>query len=191
MAQSQEDKAMEPNPDTSPLQKDKQIAIEPEAVAIRDIKPTHMNKAIEVKVYRKWTAKTIPDLTHTMYCILLDKKGDAIQANIDHKYVQKYNELQLNSVYWIQGFGSYRTKKWQQTLDNNLTLFFGKFTKLSVIPDEGFLEHYFRFVAYNELGRKAHTRDSMLTDYIVIICEINEKKSTVDATTNVIPGRNI
>ena len=36
--------------------------MQPEVVSIADLKPTYMNKAIEVKVYQKWTLENIPRL---------------------------------------------------------------------------------------------------------------------------------
>lgn len=44
------------------------IAIEPDVVSLADLKPTNMNKLIEVKVYRKWTDKSLPDLIPTTLC---------------------------------------------------------------------------------------------------------------------------
>ncbi|PWA39343.1 1-phosphatidylinositol-3-phosphate 5-kinase FAB1C [Artemisia annua] len=134
-----------------------------------------------------WTAKTIPELNLTMYCcILLDKRGHAIQANIELIDIQKYNSLQLDSAYLIRGFGCQKTERWQQTLSNKIMLLFGKYTQITA---NGFPEHYFEFVAYNELGKIADDKDSGLTDYIGYVRTIYEKRTTGDATTNILVGK--
>ncbi|PWA74970.1 CID domain-containing protein [Artemisia annua] len=82
--------------------------MQPEIVAFADIKPTDIRKAIKVKLYHKWTAKTIPEMNPTIYCcIFLDKRGHAIQANIELIDVQKYNSLQLDSGYLIRDYIGY------------------------------------------------------------------------------------
>ena len=48
---------------------------EPEAADIANINPNDFEKPIEVKVYRKWTSRNVPDPNPTSICfILLDKK---------------------------------------------------------------------------------------------------------------------
>ncbi|GJX76207.1 DNA helicase [Tanacetum coccineum] len=64
--------------------KGKMIAYEPEVSALSDIGPTDSNKIIEARVYRKWTARNITTREPSHFCcILLDKQGNAIQANMD------------------------------------------------------------------------------------------------------------
>lgn len=86
----------------------KMITIQPEVVSLAELKPTDINKAIEVKVYRKWTAANLPDPTPTGFCC----KGSAIQENIKLKDKKRFaNVAQLNSVYQIHGFGCQKTEK--------------------------------------------------------------------------------
>ena len=48
---------------------------EPETADITCIKPTDFERPIEVKVYRKWTSRNVPDPNPTGLCfMLLDKK---------------------------------------------------------------------------------------------------------------------
>ena len=71
--------------------------------------------------------------------------------------------LQLDGCYRIQGYGCKRTDNWQRTLDNKITLLFGRFTQAAPINDEGFPNHYFNFAAYNEVCRRADSREPILT----------------------------
>ncbi|PWA37880.1 nucleic acid-binding, OB-fold protein [Artemisia annua] len=265
-----------------------------EIVALADIKPTDIRKAIKVKLYHKWTAKRIPELNQTIYCcILLDKRGVTLEASIHLLegsvlcYTQNGlgtkalidNDVPSNdagtkagtpndagtkrfggslpsegfcgcrfcmigardectsvnfpcpstsplgfssyricrtgtrdgcpsanllavtliaaqfiqsllrpTAYLIRGFGCQKTERWQQTLSNKITLLFGKYTEIIA---NGFPEHYFEFAAYNELGKIADDKDSGLTDYIGYVRTIYEKRTTGDATTNIVTHRNI
>ncbi|PWA65074.1 DNA helicase PIF1, ATP-dependent [Artemisia annua] len=91
-----------------------------------DLNPADNTKYIEARVYRKWTSMKMPSLIATGFsCILLDKKGSAIQANADLNEKDRFDhDLQLDNVYRIQGFGFERTDNWGKTLDNDFTLYY-------------------------------------------------------------------
>ncbi|PWA73444.1 nucleic acid-binding, OB-fold protein [Artemisia annua] len=118
-----------------------------------DLNPTDNTKFIEARVYRRWTAMKVPSLIPTGFsCILLDKKGSAIQANADLKEKARFEHyLQPNCVYRIEGFGFEKTDGWGKTLDNDFTLCLGKHTRVDLLKDDEFPHHYFNFAAYNEL----------------------------------------
>ncbi|PWA90990.1 helitron helicase-like domain-containing protein [Artemisia annua] len=180
------------NPQQPSTEKGKSIAIEPDIVYLADIKPTTTKKLTQVKVYRKWISKSIPDLTPTGYrFILLDKQGNAIQANIDLKDAQKYEAIEQGLAYRINGFGCQNTESWEQTLDSKYTLLFGRFTSLTVISDDDFPEHYFKFALYNEVCHRAYAKGSILTDYIGYVRKIYKEKSSGDTLTNVAQRKNI
>ncbi|PWA63286.1 hypothetical protein CTI12_AA353860 [Artemisia annua] len=71
---------------------------------LTELDPTDNSKFIQVKVYRKWTTAKMPAFTPTAFsCMLLDKKGFAIQANADLKEKTRFDhDLQINCVYKIQ-----------------------------------------------------------------------------------------
>ncbi|PWA75805.1 helitron helicase-like domain-containing protein [Artemisia annua] len=51
---------------------------------IKDLNPTSRNRILEAKVYRSWIGRNPPDITERSYhAILLDRQGDAIQANME------------------------------------------------------------------------------------------------------------
>ena len=51
------------------------IRDDPQVADVTDIQPADSDKVIEVKVYRKWTSKNVPDPNPTGLCfILLDRK---------------------------------------------------------------------------------------------------------------------
>nr|GEZ22480.1 hypothetical protein [Tanacetum cinerariifolium] len=90
------------------------------------------------------------------FLILLDKEGNAIQANMDLKDTDYFDQLlHLNNAYRISRFWCTKTKKWKRTLDNKTTLNFGKYTSIKPIANDPFLEHYFKFIAYNEVQSMA------------------------------------
>ncbi|GJX87999.1 hypothetical protein Tco_0340013, partial [Tanacetum coccineum] len=85
--------------------------------------------------------------------------GYAIQANMDLQDADYFNRcLKRNNAYIISSFRCQETKKWKQTIDNHTTLIFEKYTQFNRIPTTGFTEHYLKFAAYNELGRRAVER---------------------------------
>lgn len=61
------------------------------------------------------------------------------------------NFLIPGKTYRISRFTCIDTENWQQTLENKTSLKFTRFTKFDAIQDVGFPEHYFDFIAYNQL----------------------------------------
>ncbi|PWA78557.1 nucleic acid-binding, OB-fold protein [Artemisia annua] len=155
-----------------------------------DLKPTENTKFIEARVYHKWTAMKVPSLIATGFsCILLDKKGSAIQANADLKEKERFEHgLQANCVYIIEGFGFEKTDSWGKTLDNDFTLCLGKHTRTDLLQDNDFPYHYFSFAAYNELGTRLDKKNPILTGYIHNVEKVKEYGS---AAGNKIKVRNI
>ncbi|PWA51398.1 hypothetical protein CTI12_AA465000 [Artemisia annua] len=158
-----------------------------------DLNPADNSKFIEARVYRKWTSMKIPALIPTGFsCILLDKKGTAIQANSDLKEKERLErDLQLNCVYRIQGFGFEKTDGWGKTLDIDMTLCFGKHTQVDLLKDADYPYHYFNFAAYNELGSRLEKKNPILTNYIGYIHNVEKVKEFGGATGNKIKLRNI
>ncbi|PWA97444.1 nucleic acid-binding, OB-fold protein [Artemisia annua] len=157
------------------------------------LNPTDNTKFIEARVYRKWIAMKVPSLIATGFsCMLLDKKGSAIQANADLKEKDRFDhDLQLNCVYRIQGFGFEKTDNWGKTLDNDFTLCFGKHTRTDPLTDNDFPYHYFNFAAYNELGGRLEKKNPILTDYIGYVHNVEKVKEYGSATSSKIKLRNI
>ncbi|PWA85137.1 hypothetical protein CTI12_AA078560 [Artemisia annua] len=158
-----------------------------------DLNPADNTKFIEARVYRKWIAMKVPSFIATGFsCILLDKKGSAIQANTDLKEKDRFDhDLQLNCVYKIQGFGYEKTDSWGKTLDNDFTLCFGKHTHTELLTDDTFPHHYFNFAAYNELGSMLEKKNPILTDYIGYVHNVEKVNEYGSATGNKVRLRNI
>ncbi|PWA79628.1 nucleic acid-binding, OB-fold protein [Artemisia annua] len=158
-----------------------------------DLNTADNSKFIEARVYRKWTAMIVPSLIPTGFsCILLDKKGSAIQANADLQEKERFErDLQTNCVYRIQGFGFEKTDSWGKTLDNDITLCFGKHTQIDLLKDDEYPTHYFNFAAYNELGGRLEKKNPILTDYIGYVHNVEKIKEYGGATGNKIKLRNI
>lgn len=51
---------------------------------------------------------------------------------------------------------------WTKLL-KDITLVFGRITQIAALQDTDFPENYFNFAAFNDLGVRAHNRDSILT----------------------------
>lgn len=87
----------------------------------------------------------------------LHTQGDPIQANMEPQDIHHFRPLLIpGNAFRISGFQCIRTQNWQQTLENNTSLFFNTVTKFDPIPSEGFPNHYFRFVSYNQLPTKLY-----------------------------------
>ncbi|GJS54468.1 DNA helicase [Tanacetum coccineum] len=90
--------------------------------------------------------------------------------------------LQLNDAYRISRFRCIPTKTWDRTLPNDITLTFGKYTSIIPISNADFPEHYFNFVAYNEVNQRATQSEAPLTDYIGCIYRVSDPLRSGDAT---------
>ncbi|GKB86709.1 nucleic acid-binding, OB-fold protein [Tanacetum coccineum] len=167
--------------------KGKMIAIEPEVSDIAALKPGDSNKIIEAIVYRKNTQTQQPI---RFCCILMDKQGTPIQANMDAKDTEYFDQLlELHAAYRIASFNCEHTLPWERTLDNPTSLTFRKFISLQEIPNNDFPEHYFNFSSYNELPAKLHIRNPVLTDYIGYVQGVSEIRTSGNVTSNRIHRR--
>ncbi|GJY51126.1 DNA helicase [Tanacetum coccineum] len=103
------------------------LTIEMELSTIAHLTSDSINKTLEAKVYRKWIAKSPPDMTpYAFCCILLDREGNAIQANMALKDVDYFDQkLQIHMAYRISNFLCEATSRYQQTLENQTSLRFG------------------------------------------------------------------
>lgn len=97
-----------------------------------------------------------------------------MQANVQLWDMRQFDaKLQQGFCYRIERFGCKKTDNWQKTLNNPITLLFGRYTHVMPIDDDGFARHYFRFAAYNEVGQRADARDYALTGKHLIKLIIN------------------
>ncbi|GKB07006.1 DNA helicase [Tanacetum coccineum] len=85
------------------------VAEEPEITDVGDLKLTDCNKIIEVIVYRKWTSIHNKTRLPTKFCcMLIDKQGTPIQANMGVEDAEYFDQLlQLHTAYRISGFSYY------------------------------------------------------------------------------------
>nr|GEW84924.1 hypothetical protein [Tanacetum cinerariifolium] len=120
--------------------------VEATPISVAELRPTHKNKMIEVRVYHKWIAQNVKTQEASNFCvILLDIQGNAIQANMNLKDTEYfYQLLQLNNAYRISRFICTATKLWDRTLPNPTTLLFGRYTNIILISNANFPYHYFR-----------------------------------------------
>nr|GEU70923.1 ATP-dependent DNA helicase PIF1-like [Tanacetum cinerariifolium] len=74
-----------------------------ELLTITQLNRNSTKRTLEAKVYRKWVAKSPPEMTPYAYCcILLDQEGNAIQANMALKDTDYFNaKLQMGMAYRI------------------------------------------------------------------------------------------
>nr|GEW76574.1 DNA helicase [Tanacetum cinerariifolium] len=88
--------------DTSEDDKGKMILMEPQITNISELSTTDYNKTIEAIVYRIWTSKTTKTRTPTKFCcILIDKQGTPIQANMGLRDAEYFDQLlQLQKAFY-------------------------------------------------------------------------------------------
>ncbi|GJR32462.1 nucleic acid-binding, OB-fold protein [Tanacetum coccineum] len=118
----------------------------------------------------------------TFHCMLLDREGNAIHANMNLKDIDFFNpKLQMGSAYRISNFICKPTRPYQQTLENKTSLGFGKYTTFNNISATTFPNHYFQFTSYNQLESKIPRPDENskmqylgLIDYIGCIIEVSD-----------------
>ena len=68
-------KALKQDAEAQAKAKGKQIVVEEEDIDVMNLSPSDFGKPLDLKVYRKWISKNIPDPTPTGICfMLLDKK---------------------------------------------------------------------------------------------------------------------
>ncbi|PWA86276.1 hypothetical protein CTI12_AA141740 [Artemisia annua] len=141
---------------------------------IRDLRPGDTGKILELKVYRVWASRNPPDTTETGYrAILLDRHGDAIQANMDADDIHHFKPILIpGQAIRVSDFDCTPTDKWQRTLENPTSLSFKRLTKIDAIPAESFPNHYFHFTSYNQLPTKVwDPRDKGIKDYPILTGE--------------------
>nr|GEV38633.1 DNA helicase [Tanacetum cinerariifolium] len=115
--------------DTAQQNNGKIILTEPKITYISELSSTAYDKTIEAIVYRKWTSKTTRTRTPTKFCcILIDRQGTPIQANMGLLDVEYFDQLlQLQKAYQFTGFSCEPTDKWERTLPTETSLIFGRF----------------------------------------------------------------
>ncbi|GKB15919.1 DNA helicase [Tanacetum coccineum] len=103
-------------PDTIAASKGKMIAVEPKIADIASLKPTDSNKSIEVIVYRKWVSKYVHTRQPIRFCcMLIDKQGTPIQANMDAKDTNYFEQLlQLHNAYRITSGNIIQLALWHE-----------------------------------------------------------------------------
>ncbi|GKE02020.1 DNA helicase [Tanacetum coccineum] len=171
--------------------KGKMIAIEPEVSDIAALKPGDSNKIIEAIVYRKWVSKNTQTQQPIRFCcILMDKQGTPIQANMDAKDTEYFDQLlELHAAYRIASFNCEHTLPWERTLDNPTSLTFRKFISLQEIPNNDFPEKlHIRNPVLTGLPREmSHQTESikgLLTSKILEI--LTSKRYTIMNSENII-----
>nr|GEZ13932.1 heterogeneous nuclear ribonucleoprotein 1 [Tanacetum cinerariifolium] len=147
-------------------EKGKAATYTPEIISLKNIRPTRTNKTIKARVYRKWTAMNVTTKEPTNFCcILIDKQGGAIQANINVRDTDHFNRIfEQNNAYRITRFVCTETKNGNKlsttglhrSLENTPTSnqFLMTFS-LSII---------FRFAAYNEIDDLADVSGTPLIE---------------------------
>nr|GEX69206.1 nucleic acid-binding, OB-fold protein [Tanacetum cinerariifolium] len=101
------------------------------------------------------------ELKHGLLTLVQNKQFFEHDKEDPHAHIRYFNKI--TSTLIITGFSCEQTLPWERTLDNPTSLTFGKFISLQEIPNTDFPEHYFNFVAYNELPAKVNVKNPLLT----------------------------
>nr|GEZ70408.1 hypothetical protein [Tanacetum cinerariifolium] len=112
--------------------KGKMMLMEPKITDILELSSTSYDKTIEAIVYRKRTSKTTRTRTPTKFCcILIDRHGTSIQANMGLLDADYFDQLlQLRKAYRFTGFSCEPTDTWDRTLPTDASLIFACRQKL-------------------------------------------------------------
>ncbi|GKA24578.1 nucleic acid-binding, OB-fold protein [Tanacetum coccineum] len=113
---------------------------------------------------------------------------------MDVRKTEYFNsKLKLNTVYRISNFICENTKPYQQTLQNSISLKFGKITTFEVLPgkESEFPNHHFELISYNQLPSRVPYLDEetsrmvypILSDYLGCIRSISDLIPSGDANT--------
>ncbi|GJR46962.1 nucleic acid-binding, OB-fold protein [Tanacetum coccineum] len=140
---------------------------------------------LEAKVYRRWISKSVPDMKALAYCCIpINRENNAIQATMDVNNIDYFSQLlQPHAAYKISNFIYERTKLYQQTLENQITLRFGKITVFEPLPvkESEFPDHHFELISYYQLPSRIPYKDEnsklvylILTDYLGRVRSISD-----------------
>ncbi|GJU57550.1 DNA helicase [Tanacetum coccineum] len=142
---------------------------------------------------RKMSETTIASLKVGQENCVLEVKNNAVQANMDVNNIDYFDALlKPRTAYRISNFICEKTKPYQPTLENKISLRFGKITTFEVLEgkESEFPEHYFEFTAYNQLPLRVPYRDEdskmiypILIDYLGCIRSISDIIPSGDANT--------
>ncbi|GJR63532.1 DNA helicase [Tanacetum coccineum] len=173
------------NPTTQELQ---QKAI----VCPRNDTADSINLQILKQMAATMTLNCISDLAPGAKNKILEARGNAIQANMGKADIAYFSSLlQDGSAYRISKFTCVPTSNYQQNLENETTLRFGKYTSFENIPADTFPKHYFNFTSYNQLDTKMQRQDTMttqkqptLTDYIGSLIPVENVQTFGSAGSN-------
>ncbi|GKD58101.1 DNA helicase [Tanacetum coccineum] len=127
---------------------------------IASLKAGQENCIVEARVYQKWISKSITDMKLLAFCCIQIEKQN--NANMDINNIDYFNPLlKPGTVYRFSNFICETTKPYHQTLENNVSLKFGKITRFDILTGKEFefLEHHFEFIAYNPLVSKVPYQD--------------------------------
>ncbi|GKC58719.1 hypothetical protein Tco_1086317, partial [Tanacetum coccineum] len=132
------------------------------AAIIASLRISQENCILEANVYQRWITKSIPKMKALAYCcILIDIENNAIQATIDINNIDYFSPLlKPHASYRILNFICERTKPYQQTLENQITLRFGKIIVFPLSGKESeFPDHHFELISYHQLPSRVPYKD--------------------------------
>ncbi|XP_071712917.1 replication factor A protein 1-like [Rutidosis leptorrhynchoides] len=163
--------------------------------ALAQLTPGDRDKTISARIYRKWVTYIYHNQTPTGYwCMLIDEMHYPMLVNMRYSDKAYFDELMhLNKMYVITNFSVHVTTRWEKILPGPTTLSFNRNTVFEDLPFADYPDHYFQFVAYNQLLTRV-PNTTVLADYIgcidrledpVVIGDVNRKqliRRTIDIT---------
>ncbi|XP_071719881.1 uncharacterized protein [Rutidosis leptorrhynchoides] len=148
--------------------------------------PGDRDRTIAARIYRKWVNYSYHNQAPTGYCcMLIEEMNYPMLVNMQYSDKEYFDELMhLNKVYVITNFLTHATTRWEKILPGPTTLSFDRNTNFEDLPFADYPDHYFQFVAYNQLRTRVPST-TVLADYIgcidrledpVVIGDINRKQ---------------
>ncbi|XP_071725669.1 uncharacterized protein [Rutidosis leptorrhynchoides] len=150
------------------------------------------NRTIAARIYRKWVTYNYHTQAPNGYCcMLIDEMHYPMVVNM--RYTDKDfldNLMHLNQIYMIANFSCNATARWEKVLPGPTTLSFDRNTTFEHLPQADFPEHYFQFVAYNQL-RTRIPNTTVLADFIGCIDRLEDPVVMGDVNRNQLIRRTI
>ncbi|XP_071708688.1 replication protein A 70 kDa DNA-binding subunit B-like [Rutidosis leptorrhynchoides] len=120
--------------------------------ALAQLIPGDIDRTIAARIYRKWVTYSYHNQAPTGYCcMLIDEMVFVfyISADIDKAYFDEL--MNLNKMYVITNFSAHAITRWEKILPGPMTFLFDRNTDFEELPFADYPDHYFQFVAYNQL----------------------------------------
>ncbi|KAK9069325.1 hypothetical protein SSX86_013441 [Deinandra increscens subsp. villosa] len=120
---------------------------------------------LNVRVIRRYTLQWNPKDSPKTFFLLIDEKGNAIEARNDTKAKKIEQHISLYSCYTIDGYMVDPPQQYGKVVDQKTTIIMGDLTTFKSIPEQSIPKQYFNFAEFKDLEDRKN-KHVLLTDYL-------------------------